>query len=605
MDGRDDIIGFLERVDTLGDRTAVRYRREGQWRDMSWRELGDGVRETALGLLALGVAPDETVGILSPNRPEWTIADLAARLIRAVPTPIDAAASAEQAADIARDAGVRFLFAGPGEALETARSARDQSKKGDIELIRLGPDGAEEEAPEPGMAALRERGRAGGDPAALEARMAEATGEDRATLVYTAGATGRPKGVVLKNRNIRFQMAAHRERFPPVGETDVSLCLLPLSHVFERMWTLHVLRRGGTVGYLDDPRDVLSALAAIRPTVMCAVPRFLEKAHQAVMARRAAGGRLRRALFDAAVKVGLLHHICERDRLRSQEPLALRLQFQMLDRLALKNIREALGGRMRFMACVGGAVSPDIDEFFFAAGLPLLCGYGLTETSGVAACRSTPRFKFGAAGHPLPGVELRIDPNTREVQMRPGDGMAAHHNRPEATAEAFTEDGYFRTGDAGEIETNGELRITGRLQERMNTAGGRHVAPQAVEGAISRDPLVDQVMIVADGREFVSALIVPAFESLAAWATQRRIPADDPAALVATPAVLDLFKGRLAQACARLAEHEKVKSFRLLDRPFTAEGGELTPLMEVRREVVAKRWAAEIEEMYGGREKNR
>lgn len=598
MEAQHDIRRFLERVETLGDRTAVRYRQEGQWRDLSWRELGDRVRETALGLLALGVSPDEPVGILSPNRPEWTIADLAARMIRAVPTPIHVACSVEQAAFIARDAGLRFLFAGPGEALKKARIVRDQYKPGSIELIRMSLEGADPSESERGMATLREHGRSRGDAAALEARMAAATDADRATLIYTSGTTGRPKGGVLRNRNIRFQMAAHREQLPPVDETDVSLCFLPLSHVFERMWTFYVLHRGGTIGYLEDPRDVLSALDAVRPTVMCAVPRFFEKVHQEVMARRAAGGRIRRSLFDSAVKVGLLHHVCEKDRLRSQEPLALRLQFHLLDRLVLKKIREALGGRIRFMPCAGAAISADIDQFFFAAGLHLLCGYGLTETSATVTCRATPKFKFGTAGHPLPGVELRIDSKNREVQIRGGNVMAEYHNRPEATAAVFTEDGFLRTGDTGEIEDNGELRITGRLKELMKTSGGRYVAPQAVETAVSREPLVDQVMIVADGRKFVSALIVPAFDALAAWATKRQIPTEDPAALLARPEVHDLFKDRIAHACAHLAEYEKVKSFHLLDRPFTVEGGELTPTMKVRREVVAQRWAGEIEGMY-------
>jgi long-chain acyl-CoA synthetase len=278
--------------------------------------------------------------------------------------------------------------------------------------------------------------------------------------------------------------------------------------------------------------------------------------------------------------------------------MLLKLQFRLYDGLALKKIRNVLGGRLRFMPCAGAAISAEIDQFFFALGLPLLCGYGLTETTATATCRTGGKFRFGNAGLPLPGVEARIDPKDREVQIRGGNVMAEYHNRPEATAEAFTADGWFRTGDRGEIQENGELRITGRIKELMKTSGGRYVAPQALETALGAEPMVDQAMIVADGRKFVSALVVPNFEALSAWAVQKGLPEEAPETLLARPEVRDLFKDRIRQACRNLADYEQIREFRLLDRPFTVEAGELTPTMKLRRKVVAERWAAEIEEMY-------
>ncbi|MFP4420078.1 MAG: AMP-dependent synthetase/ligase [Desulfococcaceae bacterium] len=605
MNERHHMERFLARANASGDRPAFRYFRDDQWRDMSWQTLESRVRETALGLLALDVGEGESVGILSPNRPEWTIVDLAAQMIRAVPTPIHAAGSVEQAAFIASDAGIRLLFAGPGQALEKALAIRDRAEcvKGVILLDDPEPDAspssqAEESERPMSLTELRERGRNEGDEAERLARLGRHDESDVLTLIYTSGTSGRPKGVVLRRGNLEFQCRAHQNQIPSVGEEDVSLCFLPLSHVFERTWTLYALDRGAVLAYLEDPKEVLSALAAVRPTVMCVVPRFAEKVHQTIMARREAASRWKRGLLDGGIRSGLLHHLCARDRLRSQEPLLLQLKFRLLDRLALKKIRNVLGGRLRFMPCAGAAISAEIDQFFFALGLPLLCGYGLTETTATATCRTGGKFRFGNVGLPLAGVEARIDPKDREIQLRGGNVMAGYHNRPEETAEAFTWDGWFRTGDEGEIEDNGELRITGRIKELMKTSGGRYIAPQALETALGAEPMVDQAMIVADGRKFVSALIVPNFEALSAWATQKGLPEEAPEKLLSRAEVRDLFKDRIRQACEHLADYEQIREFRLLDRPFTVEDGELTPTMKLRRKVVAERWAGKIEEMY-------
>ncbi len=596
---------FLARAEESGAQTAVRYFRDGEWRDLSWRNLGDMVRETALGLLALGVREGESIGILSPNRPEWTVVDLAAQMIRAIPTPIHAAGSAEQAAFIATDAEIRLLFSGPGESLEKARTARERTSGVERVILLddpepdLSPPSADEEAERPmTLGELRERGRNEGDEAERVARLGRHDESDVLTLIYTSGASGRPKGVALRRGNLEFQCRAHESQIPPVGEEDVSLCFLPLSHVFERTWTLYALDRGAVVAYLEEPREILWALPAVRPTVMCVVPRFAEKMHQEIMARREAASRWKRRLLDRGIRAGLFHRLCARDPLRSQEPLLLKLQFRLHDRLALKKIREALGGRLRFMPCAGAAISPEIDQFFFALGLPLLCGYGLTETTATVTCRTGGKFRFGNAGLPLPEVKVRIDPADREIQIRGGNVMAGYHDRPEATAEAFTADGWFRTGDEGEIQDNGELRIIGRIKELMKTSGGRYVAPQALETALGVEPMVDQAMIVADGRKFVSALVVPNFEALTTWAAQKGLPEEPPETLLARPEVRDLFKDRIRQACRNLADYEQIREFRLLDRPFTVEAGELTPTMKLRRKIVAERWAAEIEEMY-------
>ena len=463
---------FQERAATAGDRTALRYKRDGEWREMSRRELAERVRTTALGLLALGVREDEPVGILSPDRPEWTIVDLAAQAIRAVPVPIDATCPAERAAFIVEDAPLRFLFAGPGASWEMGRALLDRCE-GLERLIPLETESTDGEPPEAGddrilgMDAIGERGEREGDPAELSARAGRYAGSDRLAILYASDAAGQPGGVVLRHDNIRFQIEALERHLPPMDESDLLLCLPPPNHGFHRLWTLHALSRGAAVCHGEDPEDfeaTLATLAEARPTILCAGPDFFETLHRRIMDRRAASSRLGRALFDAAMKAGLLHHLCQKDRLRSQEPLLLQLKFRILDRLAFRKIRGLVGGRIRFMPCAGATLSPEIDEFFFAAGLPPLCGYGLAETFAIAACRTGGKFRFGNAGLPLPGMEIRIAPRTKEIQVRGGNVMAGYHNRPDATAEAFTEDGFLRTGDTGKIQENGELRITGRIR---------------------------------------------------------------------------------------------------------------------------------------------
>jgi long-chain acyl-CoA synthetase len=582
-----------ERAARQPERVAQRHRTAAGWQDTTWASLDADVRAAAAALIELGVGEQRMVGIFSANRPEWTVADLGTLSARAVPVPIYPTNTVEQAAYIVRDADIEVLFVAGSEPLEKAR----QIVAGGRTLTLVSFD---EPTPSPGVhrempfSRLLELGRSSGRAAEVGARLERVTPDDMLTLIYTSGTTGEPKGVMLTQANLTACREIHDLRLDELSEDDTSLCFLPLSHVFERCWTYYVLHRGMVNHYLDDPTRVVEALQEVRPTVVCVVPRFLEKVHSAIEARAAMASPLRRRLLRWAVATG--RQAMLRTTAGLPVPTLLRLRHRLADRLVLEKLRGILGGRIRLMPCAGAPLAREVEEFFYAIGIRVAHGYGLTETCATVSFHDRHRVHFGTVGPPMPRVEVRIGADD-EIQVRAPTVMKGYYRKPEATAEAFV-DGWFRTGDAGAVDDAGCLVITDRIKDLIKTSGGKYIAPQAIEATLGTDPLIEQAAVVGDVRKYVTALIVPAFPLLEETARQRGIPFTTPADLVARPEVLALFQERVDTVNRNLARFEQVKRFTLLPRPFSVEAGELTPTLKIRRKVVAERHRELVDRMY-------
>lgn len=582
-----------ERAARHPEHVALRHRTAEGWQDTTWAHLDENIRAVAAALVELGVGEQRMVGIFSANRPEWTLADLGALSARAVPVPIYPTNTVEQAAYIVRDADIEVLFVAGREPLEKAR----QVAAGGWPLTLVTFDGAT--APSGGarelpFAELLELGRRSGREAEVEARLGRVTPDDLLTLIYTSGTTGEPKGVMLTQANLAACREIHDLRLDELGDDDTSLCFLPLSHVFERCWTYYVLYRGMVNHYLDDPTRVVEALQEVRPTAVCVVPRFLEKVHSAIQTRVATASPLRQRLLRWAVATGRLAML--RTTAGRPVPPLLRLRHRLADRLVLEKLRGILGGRIRIMPCAGAPLAREVEEFFYAIGIRVAHGYGLTETCATVSFHDRHQVHFGTVGPPMPRVEVRIGDES-EIMVRAPTVMKGYYRKPEATAEAFVGD-WFRTGDAGAVDEAGCLIITDRIKDLIKTSGGKYIAPQAIEAALGTDPLIEQAAVVGDLRKYVTALIVPAFPLLQETARRRGIPFDAPADLVARPEVVDLFKERVDAVNRDLARFEQVKRFTLLPRPFSVEAGELTPTLKIRRKAVAERHRELIERMY-------
>lgn len=585
-----------EQVDKYGDKIAVRAKRGGEWESMSWREFGEKINQAAKAMLEMGIEDQQMISIFSQNKPECSIIDIAALAIRAVPVFIYATNTAGQAEYIVNDCQARLIFVGDQEQYDKARTLfpnADSLKK----IIAFDPN-IKIDDPDNAMylSDFLEIGEKSKLDDEIENRMARASQDDILTLIYTSGTTGEPKGVILTHSNLIFTAAAHDQRLESVSDQDVSLCFLPLSHVFERTWTYYALYRGMEVIYLDDPKVIIDFIKEAKPHIMCSVPRIYEKIYAAVYHNLESASPTKKKLFHWALGKGAQRNNLKKDQ--KPVPLLLEMQYKMADKLVLSKIRDLVGGRIRFMPCAGAPLAQNIEEFFYAAGMFVWYGYGLSETTATVTCHPTYNFKFGLVGTPLPGVHVKIADNG-EILIKGGNVMRGYYNKPEATAEAFTEDGWFKSGDVGEFDENGELRITDRIKDLMKTSGGKYIAPQLIESTLGADHFIEQVMVVGEQKKFVSALIVPSFEALEEYAQNHNITYNSRAELVKHPSIIELYRQRINERSRELANYEKVKEFKLLPDEFSVDRNEITPTMKIKRKFVAEKYNDDINKMYG------
>ncbi len=576
-----------------GDRTALRYREHSAWHDISWREVEDRVRSAAKGLLELGIPEGGMVGIFAQNCPEWTIADFAILSVRGVSVPIYATNTAKQAEYIVNETEIAVLFVGGAEQYRKAVSISATS----IFLKKIIVFNSSVPLADPGgrdvyFLDFLVSGRQAAQDLELESRLKKADMNDLATLIYTSGTTGEPKGVMLHHSNFYFSFQAHNKRLS-VSDRDVSMCFLPLSHVFERAWTYFALGSGMVVNYCDDTGKIVEYLQEVQPTIICAVPRFYEKIYGAIFEKLEKAPASRKNLFLWAVELG------EKVYLRTKEkesiPWDLKLKHRIAEKLVLEKLRKIVGGRIRFFPCAGAPLSRHIEEFFHSVGIPIKYGYGLTETTATVTCHEEYHYRPGTVGKPIYGVDVKIAPDG-EILVRGETVTKGYYKKPEATSEVFT-DNWFRTGDAGVLE-DGYLTITDRIKDLMKTSGGKYIAPQLIETTVGKDHFIEQISIIGDERKYVSALIVPTFTALEDYARSRNIDFASREELIGHPEIVKFYHDRIEANQKELAGFEKIKKFKLLAKPFTQDDGEMTPTMKLKRKVINEKYRDIIDGIY-------
>ncbi|WP_303846249.1 AMP-dependent synthetase/ligase [Aeromonas sobria] len=582
-----------ERITQLGNKAALRVQQDGQWRAIGWRTLGQAMDYCAQALIRCGHQPTEMVGIYARNMPEWTQADLGILAARGVSVPIYPTSTLDQVRYIVRDAKIGILFVGEQPQFDQALMLL---QNGEIRQI-VALDGNVNLRGCPQASYFQEflvSGNHQPSEQQLREREQQYRMDDLLTLIYTSGTTGEPKGVMLDFANIAACFEMHNSRLD-LNEQDVSLCMLPLSHVFERVWSFYVLYCGGENVYIRDPQKVMEVIDEVKPTVMCAVPRLYEKAYAMIQAKVAQAPAPRRALFGWATRVGK-QMVATRQAGKSASP-QLYAQLWLAERLVFRKLRARFGGRTRFLPVAGARLADDVNLFFQAMGLNLKYGYGMTETTATVCCYEDQQFKLGSIGTVLNGIEVKLGENN-ELLVRSPTVMRGYYNKPQATAEVMTEDGFLRTGDAGNLDSKGNIYFTERLKELMKTSNGKYVAPQVVEGAIGKDRFIEQIAIIADARHFVSALIVPCFESLEEYARSINLQYQNKSELLRNSRVMEFFEARIADLQKELAKFEQVKKFTLLPSAFSMELGEITPTMKLRRKIIEAKYQREIEAMY-------
>ncbi|MEG9531356.1 long-chain fatty acid--CoA ligase [Mannheimia indoligenes] len=579
---------FHQQAQRLPLQPAARFLQNGKWVELNWVTLQKHIDELSYALLASGIEVQDKVAIFAQNMPRWTIADIGTMQIRAVSVPIYATNTTKQVEYILNDADIKILFVGDQEqydiAIEIANKcpllqkivAMKQSiKLRDIKIaqhwqdfINVSPNDTE-----------------------LNQRLNDKCLDDLFTLIYTSGTTGEPKGVMLDYANLAYQLQAHDKALPNIDENDVSLSFLPLSHIFERAWVYYVLHRGAINCYLEEPHQVRDALTALKPTLMCAVPRFYEKIYAAIWDKVNQAPSHRQTLFNWAIRSAQSHLLGKKTTFLN------RLQYIIADKLVLSKLRSLLGGKIRMMPCGGAKLEPSIGIFFQSIGINIKLGYGMTETTATVSCWSENNINVHSIGVLMPGTEVKIG-EENEILVRSGAVMRGYYKKPEETAKAFTADGFLKTGDAGELDAQGNLYITDRIKELMKTSNGKYIAPQYVEGKIGKDKFIEQIAIIADAKKYVSALIVPCFDSLEEYAKKFNIHYQDRLELIKNAEVVKMFEQRINELQKDLASFEQIQKFTLLSQAFTTKMEEITPTLKLKRKVILERYKEQIEQMY-------
>jgi long-chain acyl-CoA synthetase len=587
---------FYDRVAATPHAEAFRFPAGSGWQSVTWAQTAETVKATAAGLLALGIQSEERVAILSATRIEWLYADLAIMCAGAATTAVYPSTAADGVGFILADSGSRIVFAEDDAQIAKLRAQRDHLP----DLVRVVTfDGQSDGEWVLGLGDLQALGAKllVEHPTVVDEAVAAVQSEHLATLIYTSGTTGRPKGVELPHRCWTY-IGAGATTLGLVSPADLQYLWLPLSHAFGKMLEAVQLQVGFPTAVDGRVDKIVDNLAAVRPTFMAGPPRIFEKVHSKVLQTVEDEGGLRYELFKWAFGVG---RQISQARLHGGRPsLLAQLQYPLADRLVLAQIRARLGGRIRFLVSGSAALARDVASWFHAAGLPVLEGYALTETSSGACICRLDDLEFGVVGPPMAGTEIKVA-DDGEIFIRGPGVMRGYHNLPDVTAEVLSPDGWFATGDVGEIDDQGRLRITDRKKDLIKTSGGKYIAPQAIEVVFKAVcPLASQMLVHADNRNYATALIALDPDALVQWGRAQGLPSTDYRSLAADPTVLAYVRSCVEGLNGRLNRWETIKDFRVLDHDLSVEEGELTPSMKVKRKSVEARYESLLDSMYAG-----
>lgn len=586
-------------AEKYGNRTALKHRDNatGKWLKISWREFSDKVMLTAKAMAEFGIKVQENIGVYSQNMPQCLYTDFGAYGNRVVSIPMYATNSPGQIEYIINDAKIRTLFV--GEQLQYNNAFKVQKDSKYLERLVVF-DPAVKMNPEDKTSIYFDDFLRLGDNAHAEStvkiRMTEAVPEDLATIIYTSGTTGESKGVMLPHSCYLEAMRIHDVRLPLVTDKDLSMSFLPMTHIFEKAWCYYCLHKGVTIAINQDPKMIQKTLPEVHPTLMCNVPRFWEKVYAGVHEKINSASPAMKKIFLDAIETGRRYNLEYKNK-GIPAPCSLKLKFQFYNKTVFTLLKKVLGiERGRFFPVAGAPLSDTINEFLQSVNIPIVYGYGLSETTATVCFYPEIGFQFGSIGEVMPGVQVRIDPANNEILVKGKTVMSGYYNKPEETRKAFTEDGFFRTGDAGRLEGN-TLFFTERIKDLYKTSNGKYIAPQAIEMVISGDNYIEQIAVIGDQRKFVSALIVPAYPLLEKYAGEKGISFESREELVKNKDIIRFIEARVEEHQKNLASYEKIKRFTLLPEPFMM-GCELTDTLKLRRPVVLQKYATEIEAMY-------
>lgn len=587
-----------------GNREAYRFcwRKDGEWQSTSWIEFNAQVDVAGKALARLGLVEKETIAICSPNTPQILITELGAFQNRLAAIPLYSSSSQEQFDFIVSNGGARILFVGDSHQYPLAYNYWKNHPEAVSRIIVFKNDGLKlfdddtitifwDDFVRYGMEASEE--------IATEVRRRIAAGlpEDMATLIYTSGTTGEPKGVVITHSNYDAAIDMHLKLLKQVSDTDLSMAFLPMSHILEKAWCYYCLRKGVAIAVNYDPRNIQDTIQDVHPNLMCCVPRFWEKVYAAVKEKITGMGKMQQMLVAHAIRVGKRRNL-DYIRVGKKAPWLVEKEYQFWSRRVFQKLKDAIGiPDPRMFPTAGAPLSDRITEFLRSVGIDVIIGYGLSETTATVSFYPSIDYEIGTVGLPLPSLEVRIDKNG-EILVKGPTVTPGYYNNPEANEAAFTADGFFRTGDAGYFTKNGALVLTERVKDLFKTSNGKYIAPQMLESRLAENKYIDEVAVIGDRRKFVTALVVPDFPQLRKWAREKGIDCSDTERFVSDPEVVDFVMSQIDSVQDGVAEYEKIKRITLLPNHFSVMNGEVTNTMKVRRPVVAKRYAKEIEAMY-------
>ncbi|MBI9040988.1 long-chain fatty acid--CoA ligase [Lutibacter sp.] len=596
MSNRHIGIEIRKKVQQYQDKNAIYYKNDkvNTWVGISWLDFGKKTQSVSKSLISFGIQEQQNVAIFSENSPEWMIADIAIMSIRAVTVPIYATNSKNEVEYIINDAEISVLFVGNQEEYNKAFEILQTNKYLKL-IVALSNDvklqNSENSTHLSTFIAIEANEAVETE---LQKRYYEAVETDLASIIYTSGTTGEPKGVMLDHSNFIESLNAHEYELE-VSDKDSSLSFLPLSHIYERSWVFFCLHMGIEVYFNQNPKLIAEVLKEVKPTVMCTVPRIFEKIFAAIQDKRKEASPTKMKLASWALGIGNAF-FNKHKRLDVKVPLLLKLKFKIADKLVLSKLRALFGGRIKFMPCGGAPLAADMVSFFHSFGLNIKCGYGLTETTATATLFGYKHFEFNSAGKAIHGTEIKIGENEEILVKGPGV-MRGYYKKPEATAEVF-EDGWFKTGDAGTIDAEGNLVITDRIKDLMKTSGGKYIAPQKLELALINDAFIEQIAVIGDQQKYVTALAVPSFENLKKYALEHKITFKDVEELINHNQIKDMFDKRLEELQKEFSVFEKIKKVTLLPKEFSIEAGEITATLKLKRKVIQQKYKELIDKMY-------